>query len=568
MKKEDKNFSNQRIFLNFEKILNTAKPHEALTMKYFLILFILIGTIANSSSQNTYMLTEELRGVWLGTAFNNDWPLQAGLSTDEQKRQLQNYFTQFKKLSINAVFFQVRPMGDALYPSKTEPWSRYLSGISGVAPHPFYDPLAFAIDLAEQENMELHAWFNPFRALMQNRWDNTDFFRTKYKVFLQHPDWFIDYGNRKYFNPGIPEVREYVISVIMEVVRNYPQIAGVHFDDYFYPYPQKEEPAFNDIKTYYKYRQNNQNIKDWRRHNINEFIRQLHDSIQTYNPKLKLGVAPPAVWRNKGYDNRGSNTLGLSAYDDLFADTRKWLAEGWIDYMVPQMYAEIGNKHGDFKALADWWNNNHFNKHIYAGIALYRLDPKSPYNAWRTTEQIKNQLNIVRQNPAFRGEVYFSAKNLLENTLSVNNMLSSQFYQLPAQVPSMWWKESQLVLLDSTAYLVDEQGNETNVKSKPEWISLAGVTDLHLEKKRKEVFLFWNWAANANCRQQVVFEIYKFEKEELLIPDEEHLIATSLNSEIALDIKNHLFKRKYTYLVKVKCGVFQSQESEPITIRY
>ena len=535
--------------------------------RYLFYIFLSLIFIQSQAQTSNFMITEEMRGVWIGTAFNNDWPDKAGLSTAEQKRQLLVYFELFKRQSINAVFLQVRPMGDAFYPSETEPWSRYLTGESGKAPVPFYDPLEYAIQLAQERNIELHAWFNPFRALMQNRWDNTNFFYTKYKAYLEHPDWFVDYGNRKYLNPGIPEVRKYIISVIMEVVRKYP-IAGVHFDDYFYPYPQKNEPVFNDIKTFYKYRQNDQNLKDWRRHNINEFVRELHDSIYNFNPALKLGVAPPGVWRNNGFDQRGSNTRGLSAYDDLFADTRKWMAEGWLDYIVPQMYSEIGNKHADFTTLAKWWNENHFNRHIYAGIALYRLDPNSKYSAWRTSDQIKSQLNVIRQMPAFKGVVYFSAKSLLENPLQVSSLLKQNYYSLPAQTPQMWWKQTEWVLSDSVVFSIDEQGNKQEVNTKVDYVSLASVTDFYTERKGKELFLFWNWTANYKCTNQIIYQIYRFENKELIIPDEEHIIATSLEPQIALSIKKHLFKRKYVYLVKVKCGIFESQESEAVHIRY
>jgi uncharacterized lipoprotein YddW (UPF0748 family) len=548
------------------KLAKIFNPNFCMQKLVFLI-FLSFTYYSISAQTNQSTSTQELRGVWLGTAFNNDWPDKAGQSTEEQKKQLVQYFNLFNKIGINTVYFQVRPMGDAIYPSKTESWSRYLTGTYGQAPSPYYDPLAYTIQLAKEHNIELHAWFNPFRALIQNKWDNNDYFFTKYQVYKDHPDWFVDYGNRKYFNPGIPEARQYIISVIMEVVRKY-KVAGVHFDDYYYPYPQSNIPPFDDIKTFYKYHKPDQNIKDWRRYNVNEFMRELHDSLTAFDPHLQLGVAPPAVWRNAGFDARGSNTRGLSAYDDLYADTRKWLAEGWIDYIVPQMYAEVGNSHADFAELARWWNENHFNRQVYAGIALYRLDAQSQYHSWQSVDQIKKQMNIVRKTPTFQGEVFFSAKNLLNNTLAINDVLRNSYFLTDATVPEMSWKKTKVVLADSTVYDIEITENNKNVNKKSEYVTLSRVSNFRIEKHSHEVLLFWNWQSNNSCNKQVYFEIYQFQKGELLIPDKEHLIATTVENEIAMPIKRHLFKRKYTYVVKVHCGHFQSPESEALHIRY
>ncbi len=536
--------------------------------KIYLFYILLYFTISLPAQTQPFFVQEEMRGVWLGTAFNNDWPFQPGSSSDEQKRQLLVYFNLFQKLRLNTVFVQVRPVGDAIYPSKTEMWSKSLSGTLGKPPHPYYDPLAYMIKLAKERNMELHAWFNPFRSLSQNRWDNTDYFHEHYKVFKEHPNWFVDYGNRKYFNPGIPEARRYIISVIMEVVRNY-DIDGVHFDDYFYPYPKKGEPVFGDIKTFYKYNNHQfKNIKDWRRHNINEFIRELHDSVMAYNPMLKIGVAPPAVWRNSNFDPQGSKTLGLSSYDDLFADTRKWLQEGWIDYLVPQMYAEIGNKWGDFKTLAGWWNKNAYDKHIYAGIGIYRLDPHSKYNAWRSVSEIKKQMEIIKQTEAFRGAVFFSARTLLKNPLNIRELLIKDFYTLPAEPPAMWWKSRELILNDSTAIAIDLQGKEHSLSHNLQYIKLPVVTNIQYMRKKGELFLFWNWKSNYKCNKDVVFTIYRFKKNELPIADSNHLVATTYNKEISFSIRKRIFKHKYYYLIKAQCGVFKSAASEPVLIKH
>jgi len=531
-------------------------------------LVILLLNVSLYAQSQSFRVQQEMRGVWLGTAFNNDWPFKAGSPTEEQKRELLVYFNIFEKLRLNAVFVQVRPVGDAIYPSKTEIWSKSLSGKLGQAPQPYYDPLAYMIKLAKARNMELHAWFNPFRSLSQNRWDNTDYFHEHYLVFKQHPEWFVDYGNRKYFNPGEPGARRYIIQVIMEVVRNY-DIDGVHFDDYFYPYPKKNEPVFGDIKTFYKYNKGHfKTIKDWRRDNINEFIRELHDSITAYNPDFKVGVAPPPVWRNSNFDPEGSKTLGLSSYDDLYADTRKWMEQGWIDYLIPQMYAEIGNRYADFNTVAQWWSKNNYDRHIYAGIGVYRLDGNSKYSAWRNISQIKKQMDIVRNTEGYKGAVFFSARTLLENPLKLRELLLSDFYTLPAKTPDMWWKDGQLILADSTVVAIDLHGKEHDMKENITHIKLAKVSNVQYKKHKRELFLFWDWKANYKMRNKVIFNVYRFKKHELPIADSEHLVGTTYHNEISFSIRRRLFKRKNFYLIKAKYGIFESPDSQIIKIKH
>ncbi|RZK61540.1 MAG: glycoside hydrolase, partial [Pedobacter sp.] len=337
------------------------------------------------------------------TVSNIDWPSKPGLSADQQKQELIGLLERHKANGMNAIMLQVRPAADAFYLKSREPWSQWLMGKQGLAPAPGYDPLEFAIKESHFRGIELHAWFNPYRATMSPNAVTHESHMTK-----QRPDWFFSYAGKKQFDPGIPEVREYIVQVILDVVKGY-DVDGIHFDDYFYPY-KVEGQRINDAATFSKYPDGFTNINDWRRNNVNLLIKQLDDSIHFYKNHVKFGVSPFGIWRNKSEDTLGSATSGLSNYAELFADSRKWVQEGWVDYINPQIYFSFTRRVAPFGTLVDWWSNNTFGRHLYIGQAAYLVNQRSEA-AWSIPSQIPDQVRYIRNNTRVQGSVYFSSKS-------------------------------------------------------------------------------------------------------------------------------------------------------------
>ncbi|RRN76812.1 glycoside hydrolase, partial [Pseudoxanthomonas sp. SGD-10] len=300
----------------------------------------------------------EFRGVWVATVKNIDWPSKPGLHADIQKQELINIFDEHQKNGMNAIMFQVRPSADAFYANSEELWSAFIAGEQGKGPTPFYDPLAFAIEEAHKRGMELHAWFNPYRATN----DDNEKLVSPDHITHQKPEWFFTYAKKKFFNPGLPEVRSYINKIIMNVVRNY-DIDGVHFDDYFYPYPGKE--SIPDTLTFEQHANGFTDIHDWRRNNVDLLIKEVADSIKSIKKHVKFGISPFGIWRNKKEDPRGSDTNGMSGYSALYADVLKWTEKGWIDYVNPQVYFPFGYAPAAYEVLTDWWAVNSFGRHVY-----------------------------------------------------------------------------------------------------------------------------------------------------------------------------------------------------------
>ncbi len=348
----------------------------------------------------------EFRGVWVTTINNIDWPSRPGLPVEQQKKELLEIIDRVERFNLNAVFFQVRAAADAFYASDTEPWSYFLTGKQGRPTAPFFDPLAFLTEHCHERGIEVHAWFNPFRIR------NIGYYELARNSFAaKNPQFIRDFDNKKFFDPGLPQVREHIIKVILEVVRKY-NIDGVILDDYFYPYPVRGK-YFPDSKTFAKYGKGfyPKRLKDWRRNNINLFISELHDHIKNAKPSVQFGISPFGVWRNHSDDPNGSPGIrGTTSYDDLYADVYKWLSNDWIDYVVPQLYWEQGNRFGDFTALAKWWNDHTFGKPLYLGQALYKSTEKN--NRWSNPKEISDQIGIMRQYENVKGFAFYSASHL------------------------------------------------------------------------------------------------------------------------------------------------------------
>jgi uncharacterized lipoprotein YddW (UPF0748 family) len=373
----------------------------------------------------------EFRGVWAATVENIDWPSRAGLTTDQQKQELIGLLEQHKKNGMNAILLQVRPAADAFYRKSREPWSQWLMGRQGVEPGPGYDPLDFAIKEAHSRGMELHAWFNPYRATMSANTVVSEGHMTR-----KRPEWFFNYGGKKQFDPGLPEVREYIVQVILDVVKGY-DVDGIHFDDYFYPYPIAGQ-RINDGATFSKYPNGFTNVNDWRRNNVDLLIKQLDDSIHHYKKYVKFGISPFGIWKNSKEDSLGSDTHGLSNYHELYADSRKWIKEGWVDYINPQIYFSFSRRAAPFATLVDWWSDNTYGRHLYIGQAAYLVNQRMEA-AWRNPSEVPNQIRYIRKNNRVQGSVFFSSKSFSTVARGTADSLRNDLYKYPALPPQMPW---------------------------------------------------------------------------------------------------------------------------------
>lgn len=408
-------------------------------MKSFLFLliplFCLVILIPQKSIGDDKMdpPKREFRGVWIATVANIDWPSKPGLSVNLQKEELIRIFDSHQQAGINAVLLQIRPTADAFYAKGRESWSRFLTGTPGKAPYPFYDPLEFAIEEAHSRGMELHAWFNPYRATSDLVNSNT----SQDHITKMKPDLFFSYSGKKLFNPGLPEVREYITSVIMDVVRNY-DVDGIHFDDYFYPYPEKN--ALPDLATFKKYGRGFESIEDWRRDNVNILIKSISDSINNVKAYVKFGISPFGIWDNKGQHPKGSETSGFSGYRQLYADARLWTEKGWVDYINPQIYFPFNYRAAAFEKLVSWWSENSFGKHLYIGQAVYRAMERG--QGWQERDQLPRQIQHLRENNLVQGSVFFSSKSLTTNLAGFRDALKNDFYRYKALPPVMLWLDS------------------------------------------------------------------------------------------------------------------------------
>jgi uncharacterized lipoprotein YddW (UPF0748 family) len=372
----------------------------------------------------------EFRGVWVASVENIDWPSKKNLSVTDQKAEFIRLLDMHQQNGMNAVVVQVRPAGDALYPSQYEPWSEYLTGKQGLPPNPYYDPLEFMVTETHKRGMEFHAWLNPYRAVF-------NIFKSSVApshLTKIHPEWFVVYGDKKYFNPGLPAVREHTVRVVTDLVARY-DLDAIHMDDYFYPY-RITGKEFPDQKTFELY--GNGLTKDnWRRSNCDSIIVQLQRAIRTTNPRVKFGISPFGVWRNKSQDPMGSDTkAGQTNYDDLYADILLWLEKGWIDYVTPQLYWEKGHKLADYDVLLKWWNDHGYGKHIYIGMGIYRAGSNE---AWKNKNEIPNQIKDLRAFSTTQGSLYFNSKVFEKNPNGWNDSLRNNYYYYPALVPPMSW---------------------------------------------------------------------------------------------------------------------------------
>jgi uncharacterized lipoprotein YddW (UPF0748 family) len=381
-------------------------------------------------------VAREFRGVWVATVANMDWPSRRSLGTDAAQAELLRIMDTARDIGLNAVILQVRPSADAFYASDIEPWSDFLTGESGRAPDPWWDPLAFAVEAAHARGLELHAWFNPFRAGFVSK-------RTPMSashVLRRRPELVRTYGTFYWLDPGEPDARRRAIDVVTDVVRRY-DVDAVHIDDYFYPYHQRDRRnrliPFPDEATWTRYgRATGMSRDDWRRSNVDRFVEDLYNAVRREKEHVRVGISPFGIWR----PGHPASVRGLDAYGDLYADTRKWLNNGWADYYAPQLYWRVAAPEQPYTELLEWWaSQNLHGRHVWAGNHPNRVATGgSPWDAWEILEQVR----LTRQHPGFTGNVHFSASSLLRNPDGLGDALRAGWYGEPALVPASPWLSS------------------------------------------------------------------------------------------------------------------------------
>lgn len=370
----------------------------------------------------------EFRGVWIASVLNLDWPAQ-GVHPFFLESSINNMLDAHQEAGLNAVIFQVRPESDALYPSDLEPWSFWLTGEQGTAPDPFIDPLDLVLQETHRRGMELHAWFNPYRAIRGSGYENSPD-----HITVRNPEWTLTFGNLVLLNPGLQEVRDHVTNVIMDVIRRY-DVDGVHFDDFFYPYPPNAITN-QDAETFDQFNRGFTSIHDWRRDNVNLLVKQVSDSLKAVKPYLKFGISPFGIWRN----GVPSGITGLDAANVIYGDALAWLEAETIDYIAPQLYWAFGGGQ-DYAKLAPWWASQRNGRHIYTGHGVYRSDANTFSGTLYSATEVPSQIRFNRAHGDIQGSIFFRSKNISNfSSKGFADTLATDLFRHPALPPVMEWK--------------------------------------------------------------------------------------------------------------------------------
>lgn len=462
----------------------------------------------------------EFRGAWLSTAWQTRYKSMT-------VQQLKTYFVrtldQLKADGINAIIFQARPYADAFYKSDLEPWSAFLTGVQGVAPEGGFDPLAFLVEECHKRNMELHAWLNPYRVSASA---NDTFARNH--IYHREPERFVNYGGKIYFDPGIPKNRKFICDIVKDIVMRY-NVDAIHMDDYFYPYPIAGE-SFPDDRSFNQYASQQgfapNQLGDWRRNNVNMLIKEIKHTLQTSKPWVRFGISPFGIYRNKKStpDGSGSNTNGLQNYDDLYADVKLWVKNGWIDYNMPQIYWEIGHSLADYKTLINWWAENNYSEHLYIGQDVKRtMDALQPSG----DSQLKEKMILSRSFTTVHGNCFWPAYELLDNYKGIVNELRTNYHKYPALIP---------------AYKHMHNKSPKKVKS--------------LKEVYTETTHSLTWESNSDkydpetAQYYVIYRFPKGEKENL--ENARFIVATTRNTSYLLPYEGG--KKEYKYVVTAVDG--------------
>lgn len=370
----------------------------------------------------------EFRGAWLSTIFQGQYASQ---STERNKEYLSDQLDKLLAAGCNAVIFQVRPQADAFYRSDLEPWSKHLTGAAGVAPSPEWDPLAYMVAEAHARGMELHAWLNPYR-VTASRGETLP----PGHIYHKHPERFVKYGGKIYFDPGLPENREFIVKVVSDIVSRY-DVDAIHLDDYFYPYPDRKA-KFPDDKSFAKYGKG-MRLADWRRQNVDELIESLHQAIRGLKPWVRLGISPFGIWRNRGSDPEGSDTNGLQCYDDLYADPLLWARNGWIDYLIPQLYWELEHKAAPSEKLVRWWSDHTSGCRLYIGQDVAKTMDTPDTRGSSRGNQLDRKLSLARGQSNVQGLCWWPGYLVTGNYKGVADALASKYQAQLALPPTYPW---------------------------------------------------------------------------------------------------------------------------------
>jgi uncharacterized lipoprotein YddW (UPF0748 family) len=482
-------------------------------MKLRYLLCALCGVMLMGSAlqaQNVNAPKREFRAAWI-QAVNGQFK---GVPTAVIQQRLIAQLNSLQAAHFNAIIFQVRPEADALYQSSIEPWSRFLSGVQGQAPNPYWDPMQFMIDECHKRGMEFHAWINPYRVKtsLGNQLAASN-------VANVHPDWFIAYGDQLFFDPALPESRNFIISVVKDIVSRY-DVDGIHMDDYFYPYPKAGVP-FNDDASFARYGGGFKDRGDWRRSNVDVLIRKIHETVRALKPWVKFGVSPFGIYRNQHSDPLGSETNGLQNYDDLYADVLMWARKEWIDYNIPQIYWQIGHPAADYETLVRWWAKNSQNRPLFIGQSVSNTvsnrDPQNP-----NINQMYRKMLLERSFQSIEGSCQWPASDVTDNKGGYRDSLVNNYFKYPALVP----------VFD----FMDNVAPKKVRKLKPLWTEDGYI-------------LFWT-APKANDEMNVAKEyvVYRFAKgEDRDTSDPSHIVTITPNTFYKLPYEDG--KTTYYYVV-------------------
>ena len=480
------------------------------TLAKAIVAAVMLATSAQSSAQESTS-KREFRGAWI-QCVNGQF---VGLSTQAMQQTLRYQLDELRKDGVNAIIFQVRPECDALYESSIEPWSRFLTGEQGKAPSPYWDPLKWMIDECHKRGMELHAWINPYRAKTKN----TSKLANNH-IAITHPGSVFSYDGLFILNPGLPENRDYICRVADDIVSRY-DIDGFHIDDYFYPYPSPGH-AIPDDNEFRLYNNGFRDRNDWRRDNVNLFIKQLGETIHKRKPWVKFGVSPFGIYRNKrNAPEIGSDTGGLQNYDDLYADVLLWVNNGWIDYCVPQLYWQIGLKIADYETLIHWWNKYAANRPLYIGEDVERT-VKFPDVNNPNINQMAAKYKLHNQLPNVKGTVLWYAKAVVDNTGNYGSVLRNSYWKYPALQPLMPF--------------LDDKAPRKPKAVKPVWTSDGYILFWQAPKAKK-------WGDEVNK-----FVVYRFAKgQPVNLNDPSKIVAITYDTFYKLPYADG--KTAYTYVV-------------------
>lgn len=474
-----------------------------------LALFLATGVGAQIQQQSPYP-KREFRGAWI-QAVNGQF---RGIPTEKLKQTLIDQLNSLQGAGINAIIFQVRPEADALYASQLEPWSRFLTGVQGQAPSPYWDPMQFMIDECHKRGMEFHAWINPYRVKTSLKSE-----LSANHLYNIHPEWFVTYNNQLFFDPALPESRRHICMVVADIVSRY-DVDAIHMDDYFYPYPAKGMD-FPDDASFARYGGGFTNRADWRRSNVNILIQKIHETIRGLKPWVKFGISPFGIYRNEKNDPLGSKTNDLQNYDDLYADVLLWARNGWVDYNIPQIYWQIGHPAADYEILVKWWAKNTENRPLFIGQSvmntIQNADPKNP-----SMNQLPRKMALERAYQTIGGSCQWPASAVVENAGKYRDALVQEYHKYPALIP----------VFD----FMDDKAPGKVRKVKKVW-----TEDGYM--------LFWTPPkAKDEMDRAVQYVVYRFgDKEKVNIDDASHIVAVTRNNFYKLPYKDG--KNKYRYVV-------------------